>query len=88
MGRDATSESSLVHDLAFGPERLAVFFTCGWIGANSSVEGRTHDSRMLAEVMAVVMAPASLVLTFAGIAIPLLQGGPRTSRTVRKTRQR
>ncbi len=67
---------------------VAVFFTCGWIGASSSVEGRTHDSRMLAGVMAVLMAPASLALTFASIAIPLIQGDPKTFRTIRKTRER
>ena len=65
---------------------VAMFFTCGWIGASSSVEGRTHDSRMMAGVMAVLMAPASLVLTFAAIAISLIQGDPRTFRTIRKTR--
>ena len=67
---------------------VAVFFTCGWIGASSSVEGRTHDSRMLAGVMAVLMAPAGLALTFASIAIPLIQGDPKTFRTIRKTRER
>jgi len=67
---------------------VAVFFTCGWIGASSSVEGRAHDSRMLAGVMAVLMAPASLALTFASIAIPLIQGDPKTFRTIRKTRER
>jgi putative flippase GtrA len=67
---------------------VAVFFACGWIGAGSSVEGRPSDSRMLAGVMAVVMAPASLMLTFAALAIPLIQGDPRTFRTIRKTRER
>ena len=43
---------------------------------------------MMAGVMAVLMAPASLVLTFAAIAISLIQGDPRTFRTIRKTRNR
>ena len=37
-------------------------------------------------VLAVVMVPVSLLLTFAAIAIPLVQGDPRAFKTIRKTR--
>jgi hypothetical protein len=67
---------------------VAVFSTCGWIGTSSREEGRSHDSRMLARVMAVLMAPASLMLTFAAITIPLIEGDPRTFRTIGESRGR
>lgn len=67
---------------------VAVFSTCGWIGTSSSEEGRSHDSRMLARVMAVLVAPASLMLTFAAITIPLIEGDPRTLRTIGESRER
>lgn len=52
------------------------------------MEGRTYDSRMLVGVMAVPMVTASLVLTFAAIAAPRIQGRPRTFSIVRKTMER
>ena len=64
----------------------AAVFACGWIGASSASPGRDDDSRLLAGVLAVIMMPASLVLTFAAIAVPLVQGDPRTFKTIRKTR--
>jgi hypothetical protein len=64
-----------------------IFFACGWVGASSSEAGRTNDSRLVNGVLAVLMMPASLLLTFAGIAIPLVQGDPRTFATIRKTRK-
>jgi hypothetical protein len=66
---------------------LAVFFSCGWIGASSRVAPRNSDSRLLNAVAAVVMAPASLVLTLLGIAVPLIQGNPQTFQVINKTRR-
>jgi hypothetical protein len=66
---------------------LALFFSCGWIGASSQVAGRTADSRLLAAAAAVIMMPASSLLTLAGIFVPLVQGNPRTFQVISKTRQ-
>ncbi len=65
---------------------VAVFFACGWIGASSAYGGRDDDSRLLSAVLAVLMLPASVALTFAAVVISLAQGDPRTFRTIRKTR--
>ncbi len=65
---------------------VAVFFACGWIGASAAVDRRPDDSRLLAGVLAVVMVPVSLLLTFMAIAVPLVQGDPRAFKTIRKTR--
>jgi Glycosyl transferase family group 2 len=64
---------------------LGVFFTCGWIGAGTAPSG---DSRLLAGVVAVAMMPASLVLTFAAIVIPLIEGSPHSFSVIAKTRDR
>ena len=66
---------------------LAVFFTCGWIGASSRVSGRNDDSRLLNAIAAVVMVPLGSLLTLAGLFIPLVQGNPRTFQVISKTRQ-
>jgi len=66
---------------------LALFFSCGWIGASSRVAGRSADSRLLAAAAAVIMMPASSLLTLAGIFVPLVQGNPRTFQVISKTRQ-
>jgi Glycosyl transferase family group 2 len=63
-----------------------LFFTCGWIGAGSATSARNHDSRLLAGIVAVLMMPISVSLTFAALVIPLVQGDPRTFRVIRKTR--
>ena len=65
---------------------VAVIFACGWIGASSAASPRNDDSRLLAGVMAVLMMPISVALTFAAVIIPLAQGDPRTFRVIRKTR--
>jgi hypothetical protein len=65
---------------------VAVFFACGWIGSGSAVSGRNDDSRLLAAVLAVVMAPVSLLLTFTALLVPLAQGSPRSFAVIRKTR--
>jgi len=67
---------------------VGVIFACGWIGAGSAASDRNDDSRLLAGVLAVVMMPVSVALTFAAILVPLLQGDPRTFRVIRKTRGR
>lgn len=67
---------------------LVLFFACGWIGASSRVTSRHDDSRLLAAATAVVMIPASSLLTLAGIFIPLAQGNPRTFQVITKTRQK
>ena len=65
---------------------VAMFFTCGWIARRIEHAGRPHhDSRMMAGVMAVLMMPVGLVLTFGAIAIPLVQGTRVTFRSIRKT---
>ncbi|HEV2376277.1 MAG TPA: glycosyltransferase family 2 protein [Streptosporangiaceae bacterium] len=64
---------------------VAVFFACGWIGSGSAISARNDDSRLLAAVLAVVMAPVSLLLTFAAILIPFAQGNPRSFAVIRKT---
>lgn len=66
---------------------LAVFFSCGWIGASSGVSFRNNDSRLLNAVTAVIMAPVSIMLTLAGIFVPLVQGNPRTFQVISKTRR-
>ena len=66
---------------------VAVFFACGWIGASAERPARDNDSRLLAGVLAVVMMPASLILTFAAIVVPLVKGNPGTFKTIRKTRE-
>jgi hypothetical protein len=66
---------------------VALAFTCGWIGASSAGPlRRGDDSRLLAAVLAVIMMPVSVLLTFAAILIPLAQGDPRAFHTIRKTR--
>jgi hypothetical protein len=65
---------------------IAVFFTCGWIGAGSAASARPIDSRLMSGVLAVLMMPASLVLTFAAIGIPLIRGNPRSFKVISKTR--
>lgn len=65
---------------------LAVFFTCGWIGASSRVSGRNDDSRLLNAIAAVVMVPIGSMLTLAGFFVPLAQGNPRTFQVISKTR--
>jgi len=63
-----------------------LFFACGWIGASSDHAGRDGDSRLLSGVLAVLMLPVSVTLTFATALIALIQGDPRTFRTIRKTK--
>lgn len=63
-----------------------MFFACGWIGASSDDGGRTADSRLLSGVLAVLASPASLLLTLAGIVVPLVQGNPRSFAVIAKTR--
>jgi hypothetical protein len=63
-----------------------LFFACGWIGASSTVERRSPDSRMLAGLLAVIMMPVSVLLTLAAIVVPLAQGDPRDFQTIAKTR--
>jgi hypothetical protein len=65
---------------------LAVFFGVGWIGASGRVDGRNEDSRLLNALMAVVFSPLSCLVITAGLAIPLLQGNPRTFEVIQKTR--
>jgi hypothetical protein len=65
---------------------VAVFFACGWIGASATQARGGDDSRLLSAVLAVAMVPASLLLTFAAIALPLVKGDPRAFKTIRKTR--
>ena len=65
---------------------VAVFFACGWIGASAAQNQGRDDSRLLTAVLAVVMVPVSLLLTFAAIALPLAHGDPRAFKTIRKTR--
>jgi len=65
---------------------VAVIFTCGWIGAGSATSARNGDSRLVAGVLAVLMMPLSVALTFAAIVVPLIQGDPRTFRVIAKTR--
>jgi putative flippase GtrA len=66
---------------------VGVIFACGWIGAGSATSARNDDSRLLAGVMAVLMMPVSVALTFAAIIVPLAEGDPRTFRVIRKTRR-
>jgi hypothetical protein len=66
---------------------LAVLFACGWIGAGSRLAGRCHDSRLLSGLLAVLMLPASALLTVAGILVPLALGNPNTFQVIRKTRE-
>jgi hypothetical protein len=65
---------------------VGVIFACGWIGAGSATSARNDDSRLLAGVVAVLMMPVSVALTFAAVIVPLIQGDPRTFRVIRKTR--
>lgn len=65
---------------------LAVVFACGWIGASSRVQRRSDDSRLLSGVLAVLMLPATALMTLAGIFIPLALGNPNTFQVIRKTR--
>lgn len=67
---------------------VAVFFACGWAGAGSRMFSRTNDSRLLSATVAVLMLPLSLLLTCAGVFIPLIQGNPRTFKVISKTRER
>ena len=66
---------------------LAVLFACGWIGAGSRVADRCHESRLLSGLLAVLMLPASALLTVAGILVPLALGNPNTFQVIRKTRE-
>ena len=66
---------------------VAVFFACGWAGAGSRVSSRTNDSRLLSATVAVLALPLSLLLTCAGVFIPLIQGNPRSFKVIRKTRE-
>lgn len=66
---------------------VAVFFSCGWIGAGAATSGRSHDSRLMSGLLAVLMMPVSLALTFAAIGIPLMQGDPRSFKVISKTRE-
>jgi len=66
---------------------VAVFFSCGWIGASAATSGRSHDSRLMSGLLAVLMMPVSLALTFAAIGIPLVQGDPRSFKVISKTRE-
>jgi hypothetical protein len=50
------------------------------------VAGRNNDSRLLAAVVAVATAPISIVMTFIGIVVPLMQGNPGTFKVIKKTR--
>jgi hypothetical protein len=65
---------------------VLVFFACGWIGASAAQASGGNESRLVAAGLAVMMVPASLLLTFAAIAIPLVNGDPRAFKTIRKTR--
>jgi Glycosyl transferase family group 2 len=65
---------------------VAVIFSCGWIGAGSATSTYNDDSRLIAGVVAVLMMPLSVALTFAAIVVPLIQGDPRTFRVIAKTR--
>jgi hypothetical protein len=65
---------------------LAVVFACGWIGASSTVSGRSDDSRMISGVLAVLMLPVSAVMTIAGIMLSLAEGSPNTFQVIRKTK--
>lgn len=67
---------------------VAVLFTCGWIGSGSAVSPRSSDSRLLSGVLAVLMTPVSLLLTLAAIAVPLVQGNPRSFAVISKTREK
>ena len=67
---------------------VGLFFACGWIAAGSATSARNDDSRLLAGVIAVLMMPVSVALTFAALVVPLLQGDPRTFRVIAKTRGR
>lgn len=66
---------------------VAVFFACGWTGAGSRMFSRSNDSRLLSATVAVLMLPLSLLLTCAGVFIPLVQGNPRTFKVISKTRE-
>jgi putative flippase GtrA len=65
---------------------VGVIFACGWIGASSETSARNNDSRLLAGVVAVLMMPITVALTFAAVIVPLAEGDPRTFRVIRKTR--
>lgn len=67
---------------------VAIFFSCGWVGAGSEFSRRNVDARLFSSLMAVLAAPVTIVLTFAGILIPFVQGDPRTFAVIRKTRKR
>lgn len=64
---------------------IGVFFACGWVGAATA--GQTSDARLLSGLAAVMMLPVSLILSFAAIVIPLVQGSPRTFAVITKTRR-
>jgi Glycosyl transferase family group 2 len=65
---------------------LSVFFACGWINASSAIGSRSDDSRLLAALGAVLMAPVSSMMTIVVIVVALAQGNPRTFEVIRKTR--
>ena len=65
-----------------------IYFACGWIAAGAAATAGNADSRLLSGVLAVLMMPVSVVLTFTAVLLPLLQGDPRSFRVIRKTRQR
>jgi len=66
---------------------VAVFFACGWAGSGSRAFSKTNDSRLLSATVAVLVLPLSLLLTCAGVFIPLVQGNPRTFKVISKTRE-
>lgn len=84
------SGSSLLYDVAKLSTFawLMVFFACGWIGASSRVSARNSDSRLLSAIAAVAICPVSMVLTLAGIFVPLIMGNPRTFEVISKTRRK
>jgi hypothetical protein len=61
-----------------------LFFACGWMA--KATAGQTSDARLLAGVVAVMMMPVSMILSFAAIVIPLGQGSPRSFEVITKTR--
>jgi hypothetical protein len=65
---------------------VTLFFACGWVGASSAKAGRDDDSRLLSGMLAVLMMPVSVVLTYGSMIIALARGNPGTFEVIRKTR--
>lgn len=65
---------------------LGVFFACGWINASSATSNSSDDSRLLAGLSALLMAPISSLMTLIVIVVALIEGNPRTFEVIRKTR--